>query len=260
MITDENKTILLVEDEAIIALACEETLSRQGYKVIVAHSGAQAVETVHSSDGIDLILMDIDLGAGMDGTQAAEIILRERDIPVLFLSSHTEEAIVARTEKITSYGYVVKNSGNTVLFASIKMAFRLYEAHQKLRQREDLLVASLREKEKASEALRESESQLRTLVNSMPDMVSLKDGEGRWLEANSYNLRLFGLEGVDYRGKTDYDLAAYSPEYRDAFIACADSDEKAWAAGSMYRAEETVPQRGGPDLVFDVIKVPTFPL
>ncbi len=258
MITDENKTILLVEDEAIIALACEETLSRQGYKVIVAHSGAQAVETVHSSDGIDLILMDIDLGAGMDGTQAAEIILRERDIPVLFLSSHTEEEIVARTEKITSYGYVVKNSGNTVLFASIKMAFRLYEAHQKLRQREDLLVASLREKEKASEALRESESQLRTLVNSMPDMVSLKDGEGRWLEANSYNLRLFGLEGVDYRGKTDYDLAAYSPEYRDAFIACADSDEKAWAAGSMYRAEETVPQRGGPDLVFDVIKVPTF--
>ncbi len=253
-----GRTLLLVEDEAIIALSCEETLRRQGYEVIVAFSGDDAIEKVNSSERVDLILMDIDLGPGMDGTKAAEIILREHDLPVLFLSSHTESEIVNRTEKITSYGYVVKNSGNTVLFASIKMAFRLYEAHQKLKQREELLVESLREREKTAEALRESEAQLRTLVNSMPDIVSLKDGEGRWIEANDYNLRLFGLEGVDYRGRTDYDLAGYSPKYRDAFIACADSDEKAWAAGSMYMVEETVPQQGGPDLVFDVIKVPTY--
>ncbi len=255
---DRRKTILLVEDEAIIALACEETLIRQGYDVIAAYSGDQAIEKVNSSNEIDLILMDIDLGPGMDGTMAAEIILRDHDLPVLFLSSHTETEIVARTEKITSYGYVVKNSENTVLFASIKMAFRLYDAHQKLKHREELLVESLIEREKASEALRESEAQLRTLINSMPDIVSLKDGNGRWIEANDYNLRLFDLEGVDYRGKTDHDLAAYSPEYRDAFMACADSDEKAWETGSMYRVEETVPQQSGPDLIFDVIKVPTF--
>ncbi len=46
----------------------------------------------------------------MDGTEAAALILKERDLPVVFLSSHTEPEVVARTEKITSYGYVVKDS------------------------------------------------------------------------------------------------------------------------------------------------------
>jgi DNA-binding NarL/FixJ family response regulator len=49
----------------------------------------------------------------MDGTEAAEIILRDRTIPIMFLSSHTEPEIVARTEKITAYGFIVKNSSAT---------------------------------------------------------------------------------------------------------------------------------------------------
>lgn len=72
--------------------------------------------------------MDIGLGPGLDGTEVAEIIFKNRDIPIVFLSSHTEPEIVAKTEKITSYGYVVKGSGNTVLDASIKMAFKLFDA------------------------------------------------------------------------------------------------------------------------------------
>ena len=59
---------------------------------------------------LDLILMDIDLGKGMDGTEAAQIILHNREIPIVFLSNHTEKEIVNKTEKITSYGYVVKNA------------------------------------------------------------------------------------------------------------------------------------------------------
>jgi DNA-binding NarL/FixJ family response regulator len=70
--------------------------------------------------------MDVDLGEGMDGTEAAKRILADRTIPVVFLSSHTEREVVQKTEGITSYGYVVKHSGETVLMASIRMAFRLY--------------------------------------------------------------------------------------------------------------------------------------
>ncbi|MBN2509186.1 MAG: PAS domain S-box protein, partial [Spirochaetales bacterium] len=69
-------------------------------------------------------------------------ILRIKDIPVVFLSSHTEPAIVEKTEKITSYGYVVKNSGIVVLDASIKMAFKLYEAKILQKQREEELQKS----------------------------------------------------------------------------------------------------------------------
>jgi DNA-binding NarL/FixJ family response regulator len=62
---------------------------------------------------IDLILMDIDLGGGIDGAKAAEEILKDFYIPILFLSAHTEKEIVEKTEKITSYGYVVKSADDT---------------------------------------------------------------------------------------------------------------------------------------------------
>lgn len=169
---NSKKTILLVEDEALIALSSKKNLEKYGYNVITIDSGEKAIqlikketdelvklpeskqtfrkkvvndiipintshtvaEEIKDKGEIDLILMDIDLGEGMDGTQAAEIILREKDIPIIFLSSHTESEIVEKTEKITSYGYLVKNSSITVLDASIKMAFKLFNANIKLKK------------------------------------------------------------------------------------------------------------------------------
>ncbi len=132
-----QKTILLVEDEALIALSEKAMLEGHGYTVLLARSGEQAVALAESGAILHLILMDINLGAGMDGTEAAQIILAKRDIPLAFLSSHTEREVVDKTEGITSYGYIVKNSGETVLLASIKMAFRLFDARSELRDREE---------------------------------------------------------------------------------------------------------------------------
>ncbi len=119
-------------------------------------------------------------------------------------------------------------------------------------------VRSEQERQQAEAALRASEERLRTLINAMPDIVCFKDGQGRWLEANTFDLQLFELTGVDYRGKTDAELAAYSPYYREAFLCCGDTDEQAWQAGGLSRGEEVIPRPGGPAQVFDIIKVPTF--
>jgi PAS domain S-box-containing protein len=81
--------------------------------------------------------MDIDLGPRQkDGTEVAENILETRDIPIVFLSSHTEPEVVDKTKKITSYGYILKNSEESVFFASVEMAFRLHDAYAELRKRE----------------------------------------------------------------------------------------------------------------------------
>jgi PAS domain S-box-containing protein len=127
------KTILLVEDEAIIALGVTMTLKKFGFDVIVATNGEKAVEAADGHPDIGLILMDINLGKGMDGTEAARAILRKRELPIVFHSSHTEPEVVEKTEGISSYGYIVKNSGETVLLASIKMAFRLWASEEKFR-------------------------------------------------------------------------------------------------------------------------------
>ncbi len=129
----KQKTILLVEDEIVQAILETKRLIKEGYRVIHAADGDLAIQIACCDDEcIDLILMDIDLGPGMDGTDAATEILKHKNIPVLFVSSHIEKKIVQKTENITSYGYVVKNSSFTVLDASIKMAFKLFEAKQKL--------------------------------------------------------------------------------------------------------------------------------
>ena len=112
--------------------------------------------------------------------------------------------------------------------------------------------------EKAAESLGESEERLRTLINSMPDIVCFKDGKGRWLEANEFDLNLFQLTGVDYKGKKDSELADYSSFYREAFLTCEESDEKAWMGKDYSRGIEVIPRPDGKEMAFDIIKVPTF--
>lgn len=136
-----KKLALLVEDDPIIALDERYHLESYGYAVIVARDGEKAIAAFRAEPGIDIVLMDIDLGPGIDGTQAAQAMLAERKIPVVFLSSHTERELVERTESITSYGYVVKNSGITVLDASMKMAFKLFETERELLKQNTVLRA-----------------------------------------------------------------------------------------------------------------------
>ena len=94
----KNKTILLVEDDRSISLTETKQLQKYGYLVIQAFSGQMAVDLMFGGQKIDLILMGIDLGSNMmDGTEAAEIILKSHDLPIVFLSSHTEQEIVEKT-------------------------------------------------------------------------------------------------------------------------------------------------------------------
>ncbi len=137
-----EKTILLVEDEPIIALDEKAALEKFGYRVIWASDGEKAITSFAGNPDIDLVLMDINLGKGIDGTEAARLILAEHDVPIVFLSSHIEPEIVEKTERITSYGYVVKASSKTVLDALIKMAFKLFDANRTMRAKMDVLKAS----------------------------------------------------------------------------------------------------------------------
>ena len=185
---ENKKTILLVEDEVVIAMVEKFTLEKFGYNVITANTGAEAVDTVEKTPNIDLILMDIELGAGMDGTEAAEIILQDRDIPIVFLSAHTEPEIVAKTEKIASYGYLVKNSSNTVLQALIKIVFKLFEAKKKEKEKEP-------QREAALEALKAAEETYRNIfLNAQTGLFRTDMNTGLILDANDCVARFIGYK------------------------------------------------------------------
>lgn len=186
MNVEHKKTLLLVEDEVIIALNTQKQLNDYGYNVITATTGEKAVKISNENDEIDLILMDIDLGRGIDGPETAEIILKDHGFPVVFLSSHIEPEIVEKTEKITSYGYVVKSSSITVLDASIKMAFKLFDAKIKGKKKEL--------------ALQESENKFRLLTEkSISGTYIIQDGI--IIYANHHFAKMFGYEPEEIIGK-----------------------------------------------------------
>ncbi len=177
--------ILLVEDEALIAMAEKQQLAHVGYVVDHVLTGEAAIASALDADSRpDLILMDIDLGKGIDGTEAARRILNEVDIPVVFLSSHTEPEVVEKTEKITSYGYVVKNSVITVLDASIKMALRLFDARMKQKEHEEKLQFQA------------------TILDRIGDYVTATDLDGRIVYVNEAECALFGKHRDAIIGQT----------------------------------------------------------
>ena len=195
----KKMTILLVEDSMIIAITERRLLENFGYNVEVAVSGEQAVSMGTEREEIDLVLMDIDLGQGMDGVRAAELILEKRELPIVFLSSHTERAIVERTERVTSYGYVVKNSGPTVLEASLKMAFRLHDAYHAIESRE--------------RSLEESAARLESTLSAAP--VGIGVIRDRILvDANERYLRLTGYDRAELLGHPSRLLFENEEEYR----------------------------------------------
>jgi len=109
-----------------------------------------------------------------------------------------------------------------------------------------------------SKQIEEEKEKLSLLIDTMPDAISFKNGEGRWLQINKFGAQLFELEGVDYKGKTDREMAQYTEFYHDALIYCIDTDEEAWKAGKVSRCEEIIPLRDGSSKTFDAFKVPIF--
>lgn len=144
---DAPKRILLVEDEVLIALSEKRCLEAAGHVVETVGSGEAAVEAAVSTGEVPpftLVLMDINLGKGIDGGEAARRIREADGPPVVFLSSHAEPEIIAKTSDAGGYGYILKGSGPTVLLTSVRMALDLIDALARLSEREETLQALAR--------------------------------------------------------------------------------------------------------------------
>ncbi len=133
------KHILIVEDESIVALSESFMLRKKGYAVDIANSGEAAIASLEGGLAPDLILMDIDLGNGMDGTAAASAILERWEMPIVFLTSHSSKEMVDKVRGITRYGYIIKNSGDFVMLSTIEMAFDLFSKERVIAEKNALL-------------------------------------------------------------------------------------------------------------------------
>lgn len=117
----KSKKILLVEDEIIEAMDIKRTLEAFDYEVpLVASSGEEAVEKALEIMP-DLVLMDVLLKGEIDGIQAA-LKIKELNIPVIFLTAHSEDSTFQRALETEPYGYLLKPYEATELRYTIEMA------------------------------------------------------------------------------------------------------------------------------------------
>jgi CheY-like chemotaxis protein/DNA-binding PadR family transcriptional regulator len=137
--------ILVVDDEAIITMQLEERLSAMGYTVAgMAASGEDAVDKARRVRP-DIVLMDIVMPGKMNGIEAAKIITKELDIPVVFVTAYADDAIIEKAKSARPYGYIIKPFNELEVKAAIEVAlFRKAseQEEQQLKRAERDTIAS----------------------------------------------------------------------------------------------------------------------
>jgi PAS domain S-box-containing protein len=166
-----NIKILIVEDEAIVAMDIRNRLELLGYTIPgIASSGEQAIKMTAETCP-DLVLMDIMLGDGIDGIEAAELIHKRTDIPIIFLSAYADEKILSRAKITKPFAYILKPFEERELHYAIEIG--IYNHYLETE-------------------LKESKKWLEAAINSIGDAVLATDNEGMIKLINPYAEALTG--------------------------------------------------------------------
>ncbi len=114
--------ILIVDDNRTTVSVMQLYIEVNGYKVVgTAANGREAIENVKNSQP-DLVLMDIHLGKGLDGIDAAEVIIKHLKVPVVFVTAHADEATLERAKFTGPVGFINKPLRETDLRTTIEFA------------------------------------------------------------------------------------------------------------------------------------------
>ena len=139
-----QKRILIVEDEALIAIDLEQRLTGLGYAVPgIADSAASAIQEIEDKHP-DLLLVDIRIRGPVDGIALAEQVKLRYKLPVIFLTAHADPSTLQRAKLTEPFGYLVKPVGTASLPTAIEVALYKHKIEQQLRRQQSWLETTLR--------------------------------------------------------------------------------------------------------------------
>ena len=184
--SNKAPTILVVEDEVVVARDIAAQLREGGYEPVGhAMRGEEAIALAHALKP-DLVLMDIRLAGAMDGITAADAIHTQLGIPVVFLTAFAAPDVLARAKKSQPFGFLHKPFSERELCTGIEMALFRSEANAKLRA---------------------SEMRFRTIFDAEPECVMVLSAAAELLQINASGLRVMEAdsdEAVASRPLLDY--------------------------------------------------------
>jgi CheY-like chemotaxis protein len=138
----KNASIMIVEDELIVAEGLRWALTGMGYTVpATASSGTEALQLTEEHRP-DLVLMDIILeGSDIDGVETAGRIRSQYQIPVIFLTAYSDDATLERVKETEPQGYILKPFNERELHSSIELALHKHRIDQEIQKRDTILFA-----------------------------------------------------------------------------------------------------------------------
>lgn len=164
-----NEKILIVEDEAVVALNLEKSLRRLDYQVIArVDNGAAAIEQISKNEDLDMILMDIRLKGELDGIETAQLIYKISYIPIIFLTAYNDDSTVKRAMGSRSFGYLIKPFDERQLHIAIQL-----ELHKKV----------------VDFKLQVQSNQQRQIIDSISQGIALVDNNGNIKHGNQIFLQ-----------------------------------------------------------------------
>ncbi len=169
-------SILVVEDESIVAKDIQQSLKKLGYSVpSVENSGEDAIDAAGQHKP-DLILMDIMLKGEISGIEAAQQIKNRYQIPVIFLTAYADESTLSKAKVTEPYGYIIKPFKEIDLHTSIEMALYKHGKEQEVRKERDLYSSIVLDKSADDCIFVKSNSRLvKVKTNEMYYVEALKD-------------------------------------------------------------------------------------
>ncbi len=173
-----NKTVLIVEDEAIIAVDLAAKLVQLGYEIVgTAATGEDAIESALRLQP-RVVLMDIRLKGRMDGIEAAKEIRSRLDVPVIYLTAHSDAATLERAKLSEPFGYILKPFEERELTTNIEMALHKHQSDSEKRLSQGAMRKALDELEQRTTELRTANESIRAsrvaALNLMEDAVEAR--------------------------------------------------------------------------------------
>ena len=166
----ERKTrVMIVDDEALLAVQILQYLRQTGYDVTaIVSSGTAAIQQV-AIDCPDVVLMDIRMPGELDGIDAAAQIQKTHHIPIIYLTGHSDASSIARAKATSPFGYVLKPVRQKDLRIAIDMALYKHSLEENLRRTNQQLQAEILERKHAEQELHEYREHLEELVDARTD-------------------------------------------------------------------------------------------
>ena len=135
----EKHKVIIVEDDEITSLNLNMSLQKHGYIVVAMCDNAFMAKNKIATHNPDVIIIDISLQESNDGIELAKTIKEKYDIPFIYLTSYSDDDIIAQAKLTEPYGYIVKPFDPSSLHATIQMALFKYQQENERKENIDSL-------------------------------------------------------------------------------------------------------------------------